>query len=576
MNIVLRLLFIFIALAFIGALFAFAASRPGEVTLVFSDLRIDTSLAVALSALFLLLLLVLFLDRLLRPLFSGPRRALDAFNARRQKRGERALTRGLLALAVGDEAQAKRESGRALRVLKNAPLSLYLAAQIHLKNRDKTAQQENEKALALCTAMLDDPQTELMGRKGLAELALRRADYETALVQARRALQLHPQSPWAWDCVFTLECRKRNWARARLVLEEAFASGLVSREEARRRRAVLTTAWAQELNQASNAHAAPPGNDASSTTALGLALEAVALAPDLVPASVLAARLLHEQGQTRRAEALLEGAWVQRPHPLLAETYDKIAEDEPQRVRADRLDDLVALYPDHPESKLLAIANALTRHEVETARELRNRLSLPVETARLLMIEAELVRLEQNNEVKARRLFARAASAPREGEWVCARCATPALEWTVLCPACGAFDGVCWRSLLPEEFRAQTPEPLPSLADMLPAARPAALPVPDVLSVPGTSSAKKIADEQMDIELSIPPFADLDRPTKNAMQSPPASASDASMRAPSAHQATLFHQPDDPGPSPARMRNDDDMAAEEESGSDTKSGTAAR
>src|SRR5207249_4621654 len=78
-------------------------------------------------------------------------------------------------------------------------------------------------------------------------------------------------------------------------------SGLVDKEAYRRQRAVLLTARALAAEESDR------------TAARALALEALKLAPTLVPAAALAGRLLGEAGERRKAARLIEAAWKAIP-----------------------------------------------------------------------------------------------------------------------------------------------------------------------------------------------------------------------------------------------------------------------
>ena len=68
-----------------------------------------------------------------------------------------------------------------------------------------------------------------------------------------------------------------------------------------------------------------------------LALEAVKLAPGLVPAAALAGRLLGEAGDRRKAARIIETAWRINPHPDLADAYAHLRPGNSARERLVRV-----------------------------------------------------------------------------------------------------------------------------------------------------------------------------------------------------------------------------------------------
>ena len=89
-----------------------------------------------------------------------------------------ALSRGLVAIGVGDRAQAQRYAGVAQRTLPQEPLTALLKAQTaQLKGDDAAARRTFE-------GMLDNHDTELLGVRGLFLEAKRAGDEGAALVLA--------------------------------------------------------------------------------------------------------------------------------------------------------------------------------------------------------------------------------------------------------------------------------------------------------------------------------------------------------------------------------------------------------
>src|SRR4029079_4243093 len=137
--------------------------------------------------------------------------------------------------------------------------------------------------------------TKLLGLRGLYIEAQRRSDGESARLYAEEAAKASPHVTWASQAVLDYRCAAGDWAGALVALEAI--KGSLDKAIYRRRRAVLLTARATAIE--------PTDRDA----ARAFALEAVKLAPDLVPAAALAGRLLAEAGSVRKAGKILEAAW---------------------------------------------------------------------------------------------------------------------------------------------------------------------------------------------------------------------------------------------------------------------------
>ena len=71
-------------------------------------------------------------------------------------------------------------------------------------------------------------------------------------------------------------------------------------------------------------------------------MEAIKLAPTLVPAAVLASKYQSEAHQVRRSMRIVEAAWLAQPHPDLADAYAHVRLGDSARQRLVRVETLAA------------------------------------------------------------------------------------------------------------------------------------------------------------------------------------------------------------------------------------------
>ncbi|MEM9233103.1 MAG: heme biosynthesis HemY N-terminal domain-containing protein, partial [Pseudomonadota bacterium] len=266
----------------------------------------------------------------------------------RREKGLIALTRGLEAVAAGDARDAQRHANIATRQLKNdASLTRLLTAQAaQLAGDEETA--ENSYA-----AMLEAPETEFLGLRGLYLQAMKAGDRKEAREYAERAFRLRPGTEWAYQSVYNLHLDRGAWGDARDALIKAQQHGLEEGESARRREAALLTAMA---------YSAETGGDID--TARREANEALRKATGFAPAAVLAARLEGQANRRSKAGKLLDEAWAASPHPAIAKTMADLYASETLERRAERLQKLANKKPDTDESQILLAEqeNALGQH----------------------------------------------------------------------------------------------------------------------------------------------------------------------------------------------------------------------
>jgi len=429
----IRLLGILLAAGTVAATIAWIADRQGELIFTLDAYEIHMSAPVAIGLAILFTVLVILLARLITTLITSPGAIGAWFSARRLRRGNDAVTRGLIAVASGDILEARRHADRARGILGSHPLALLLHAQTASLDGDGNAQRQAYRA------MLSHDDTELLGLRGLFSLASRENQYDQALAFASRAHTLRPRTPWAADALFDLRAGRGEWAEARTVLEASASAKLLDKDIVRRRRAVLLAAEAIEADR-----------HGESDKAFELASDALTLAPGLAPAAVLAARRLAAAGKSWRAQGVIEACWAQSPHPDLAEVYASIKPDETFEQRAQRLAGLAHLNREHFESRVLEAEEAVLLKNWPEARRLLAPVAHEAASARVCALMAEIEEGENADATASHVWLSRAARAARDAEWRCSNCGATQPEWWPVCHACGRFDTLSW-------FAAMTP-----------------------------------------------------------------------------------------------------------------------
>ena len=278
---------------------AWLADRPGTVTVQWLGYQLETSAFVGTVAIGVVVVLLILIWALVRYLFTRPAAIAAHIQERRRQQGYDALSRGLLAIGVGDRTLAQRYAGIAGRNLPREPLTALLRAQAAQLKGDKAA------ARRAFETMLDRPETELLGLRGLFLEARRSDDNEAARALAEQAVTRDPKLAWGVNALLDMQARAGDFEGALNTLAIARDNGHVEPGIALRRRAVLLTAEAREAESS--------GPD----KALRLASEALRLAPSLVPAAEIAGRILASKGESRQASRRSSEPGSFRPTPIL-------------------------------------------------------------------------------------------------------------------------------------------------------------------------------------------------------------------------------------------------------------------
>lgn len=421
-----RLVLFLLLVAALATGLAWLADRPGELVVNWQGYELQTSVFRAV-VLFTVLLGALYVAvSLVRQLWQSPATVGQIINRRRQKKGLEALSTGMIAIGAGDRATATRYAIQARKSLPNEPLTHLLRAQAAQLSGDKAT------ARRIFEAMLGSPDTEQLGLRGLFLEAEREGESEAARQFAARAVRLNPKLGWPVDALFDLQCKQKDWAGALDTLAIAKRNGTIERPMADRRRAVLLTAQAQDLEEA------------DPEKALALAQEAHGLSPELVPAAAVAGRLLASRGSTGKATKIIQKTWSRGPHPDLAAVYAYARLGDSPRDRLDRIKQLAALTPNSIESPIAIATTAIEARDFELARKVLEPLATEgrmTHRACLLMARAEG---EQNGDRgRVREWLARALHAQRDPAWTADGVVSD--RWAAVSPVTGQLDAFQWR-----------------------------------------------------------------------------------------------------------------------------------
>ncbi|MGC2523416.1 MAG: hypothetical protein WA417_12400, partial [Stellaceae bacterium] len=88
-------------------------------------------------------------------------------------------------------------------------------------------------------------------------------------------------------------------------------------------------------------------------------------------------------------------------------------------------------------------------------------------TVRLCLMMARLEEGEHGDPARMRQWLDRAARAMPDPCYVCASCGGESLEWHALCPRCGSFDALAWRTPLRADWAAPDPVLAEARADIV-------------------------------------------------------------------------------------------------------------
>ena len=439
-----------IAALALGAKFLIENGGEAQIIVAGTEFNIDPVDAVVLAViLFATVWLLLKLFGLLSATFrflNGDETAISRyFDRNRERKGYRALSEGMMALASGEPRLALTRAQAAERLLGKPELTTLLVAQA------AEAAGDHKRATEAYKALLQDDATRFVGIRGLLQRKLAEGNREVALKLAEKAFELRPRHTETQDVLLRLQSDAGDWSGARATLGAKLKAGTLPKDVFRRRDAVLALQQARTVI-----------DEDASIEAREAAIEANRLSPDLIPAAALAARGYLAKGDKKNATRVLKKAWEAMPHPDLAAAFAEIEPDEGAAKRLVRFRTLTNARPDSDETRMLLAELVLATEDFPGARRALADVPTRHPTQRALAILAGIARGAGADDTTLRALVAQAIAAPRGPQWCCDKCQAVRASWHPVCDNCGSFDTLSWRE--PPAGSDTTP----GLAELLP------------------------------------------------------------------------------------------------------------
>ncbi len=438
-----RALWFILKIAILAAGAIWIAERPGTVEIDWQGYTLHIHFGFFCLVLALTLLFALLLFRVLSFLFGLPRKATGFRKENLRRKGELALTRGMVAVAAGDTALASRYAKEARgRLPDDKGLVLLLEAQAARMRGDREA------AGQALQGLLGNKDTAFFGVRGLMQAALETGETDKALTYAHKAQEMYPRQPWILKITYELQLRNRDWVEAEKTLKKAERTGAVPKDKARSDRAVLFIARGDD-NMAEGLR----------MNAGEMYKKAHKLDPLFLPAALRLVAHYIADGKRRSAISVLEKAWKAGPHPEMVPLWDKVApKNKPgdPMVRLRWFERLLALKPDSAEGQMAVARAAMDDGLWGEARAYLKQAEKIRPGAGLYRLWAELEEKSTHDMDAVRGWLEKAADAPAGKVWTCRETGRIYESWSPVAQPHGAFNTIEWG--FPQPVSSRAPE----------------------------------------------------------------------------------------------------------------------
>jgi len=230
-------------LLFIGDDPSVTISSVGAVSGLKAKLNFEAQFSwqavIVMTTLFIIGLLIFW--SFLTWLWRLPGRFKTGQGLRRGARAIDAIEEALLAGAEGDADKARKKAAKAQSLIKSPILGHLISAQT------AEASGDIDQAVLHYEALRDNSRTRAIAEKGLVRQSMAGGQLADVIARAGAAFNQDKPARWAFDPLFRARVMNGDWQEASDVLAKAVKRGLIEKEPARRRRAVLKTAEAQRI-----------------------------------------------------------------------------------------------------------------------------------------------------------------------------------------------------------------------------------------------------------------------------------------------------------------------------------------
>ncbi len=426
--------------------------QDGSVQVEWHNYIVSVQLGMALVAILVFLVTLLFLHKIMLELLTVPKVWRTYWQEKSLRKGNISLTQSLVALAAGDHKHAAYHAYRAQKLI---PDHYDTGVATFLEAQAARFMGQHERATIKFNALLENRESAFLGIRGLMQTEIEAKNYEQALEMAYAADRMHPKQPWIVKTIYDLEIQTHKWDLVLNTLKKleklkALKPEIIQND----RKTILVMLADKYLGQK------------DIPTAKSYLKKALSIESGFVPVATRLIQLAIESDQTRKAKSLIERTWKQSPHPDLIQFWDLLApENTPSKPTARLMwyERLIELNPHAVEGQLAVAQIALddglwgeARAHLSKAEKLDNH-------AGVYLAWAELERLSTQNEEAVQAWIKKAQDAKQPKKWVCQITGDIFETWYAIAEPHGIFNSIAWS--YPNKRQIQEISALPFSSD---------------------------------------------------------------------------------------------------------------
>jgi len=398
-------------------------SLPVSISL--NDIIITISSKYIILSLAIIILLVIFLQRI----FFFFQKSLIKFNSNKKQkayeRGYHSFLQGMVALANKDFKKVISETKNVDKSFQNKSLGLLLRSEM-LKIEKKF-----HDLYEVYEEMLNDPNTKLLGLRGLMEENLRTQDYHHAFIYGEKLFAINPNIDKLYDTLINIIGRTKNWQKLLEINEKSLKKKIISKNIYLTNKSIAFYEIAKIKK------------DSSIEESISLVEKAIKFRENFIPYLCFYVDLLINTNNAEKAKKVLKKSWSSSPHPELKIEIKKLASK--MKISLQELSKFITTNTyNHPESKKLLAESFIQNEKWDEARNTIKSLLEHKPEKEICLLMAKIEEGISGDPQKINSWISRSNLGKEKKIWICQISGITQNEWSSVSSS-GHFNSLKWQ-----------------------------------------------------------------------------------------------------------------------------------
>ena len=419
----LFILFQFIVLLIIAS-WSIQNSKP--ISFLLHDITITTSTSFVIIGLIIIIIIVLLLQRFVFFVKQSSQKYKFYRERSIYQKGYNSFLQGMVAIANKDFKKAILESKNINKYLKDRSLSLLLKSE-SLKIEKKYNELNN-----VYEEMLNNPQTNLLGLRGLMEQNIRAQDYHHAFVYGEKLFYLNPRIDKLYETLVNIIAKTNNWHKFLQINDQSLQYKVIDKKIYAENKSIAFYEIAK-IKQHS-----------STKESIDLMEKALKLRENFSPYVNFYIQILINENQLEKAKKILKKTWTVLPHPCLKNVIKILAKK--MKVSYYEISKFITSnLLDNPETRIL-LTEALIEENNWT--DARNQIKLLLEHKPLKQVCLLMAKIEEGDSGDPQKIdawIARSNTGKLGKIWICQVSGLTQDNWTSISLS-GYFNSLVWQN----------------------------------------------------------------------------------------------------------------------------------